>query len=460
MDFEILISKYLDGELTVSEDKLLRHLIKTEPEVAETFASMVDTHLAMKEDAKSINPSRELLRRTEDAVMMKILSQVDTVPSAQKRKQTAYYYMATAAMLLIMFTSVLKINESNISMFAPFNNLQLITNNNTEESSIINESVAGNEVANSDNNSESQLTAFNQSFPENTSDFEERNIINSVIHLLENDILISENTDIQINFSSANTEYNTYESNIYNSPIVFSNDYSSTSAYEEILQALSPEYSDNRRQVLGNVNMNSSNLPEFYSYNEMNLKINNIQLNSSVGFGYLKLNNAISDNDNVVQYSQSISYSADSKNKIGMEFGYSEFQYLRSVNISGNAKFEQKYNTSGSGVEVPDPLGDGSSFVPPTVPIYRQAQLFWGSAFYERNLLEYSSLTVDGRIGLGTTNVGPLTYTRLTANYHIYSGLYLTAGSEMRLFTHNLTPNLKKSTGFSGYLIYGLQLKF
>ena len=68
MNIDSLISKYLDGELTESEDLQLRNIISSNEKARDIFNTYIDLHIAAKEDAKSITTPEDLVSSTEDIV--------------------------------------------------------------------------------------------------------------------------------------------------------------------------------------------------------------------------------------------------------------------------------------------------------------------------------------------------------------------------------------------------------
>ena len=114
MNLDKLISKYLDGELNRSEDNELRRLLSDDFVAKETFDAHVLIHAAMKEDAKTITPSAELVSNTEDLILNKFLSEQSfSMPASTSRMHSRTFAYASLVALLLIF-SFISISDLNI----------------------------------------------------------------------------------------------------------------------------------------------------------------------------------------------------------------------------------------------------------------------------------------------------------------------------------------------------------
>jgi len=88
--------------------------------------------------------------------------------------------------------------------------------------------------------------------------------------------------------------------------------------------------------------------------------------------------------------------------------------------------------------------------------------MIWASVFYENSFLTSNSWSLIGRIGIGATNEGPLGYSRIFANYNLFSSFDLTLGAEGRLYSARLPEFVGDNSRFNAScsLIYGFQFKF
>ncbi len=123
MSLNKLISKYLDGELTSTEDDALRSLLSEKKSARDKFDAAVHLHIAFREDAESIKAPEELVRETEDIVLMEILSQ-PPVTMTRKRFGSRYFYSPFVLGMLVIFfmSSIFKIHDLNSNLNNNLNN--------------------------------------------------------------------------------------------------------------------------------------------------------------------------------------------------------------------------------------------------------------------------------------------------------------------------------------------------
>ena len=116
MKLDVLISKYLDGELSYDEDIYLRNLLKNNPDAKAEFDSAVIVNSAIREDAQSIHTPQDLLKNTEDLVLMRILS-ANEPASAQKEKRKIPLWLPRLSFVfavIMIATLYFVTNNSNI----------------------------------------------------------------------------------------------------------------------------------------------------------------------------------------------------------------------------------------------------------------------------------------------------------------------------------------------------------
>ena len=73
MNLNDLISDYIDGELDQKGDNLLRSLMSEDEKARSEFDDAVLVHMACKEDADAIDAPKELIRETEEKILMKFI---------------------------------------------------------------------------------------------------------------------------------------------------------------------------------------------------------------------------------------------------------------------------------------------------------------------------------------------------------------------------------------------------
>ena len=112
MNIDDLILKYIDGELTHKEDEELRQILSTDTVAKGLFDTDVLLHAAMREDSASIHPPIDLINKTEDMLLMKILASqpiVAETPDKSYKFQKRYVFASLIAVFLLF--SILKIDD-------------------------------------------------------------------------------------------------------------------------------------------------------------------------------------------------------------------------------------------------------------------------------------------------------------------------------------------------------------
>jgi hypothetical protein len=464
MNIDVLISKYLDGELTPEEDVILRNSLSEDKLAKADFDTDVHLHLAIKDDAKSIVAPQSLIKATEDKILMKILANQPIVDEIPSRKN--YYIKFSSTVLAVLIFSIFRISDFNLSFLnegSDFSN-KIIDNNQTKEINKTNliKSVNNTKKAKINSNlavvsskSADMLQNTNVASNKNETNFDDASaaILTAIPSISEGASLNATSTNITEDLKNSSNE------NSSTKAIDFDNiqKKSSTNQYTELMQRQNSfnEPNSNNIPVIRNGNINNP-LSSFDLFNQNSEVI----LSSFLGNDFY--GSGIIDNNikKISNFSQSVAYSVNESNRLGVEMGYTEFTYNDKivVNIPVGG-----FN-SGSDVEVgndPDPSKGGSwVLVPVNTP--RNQQFYWGAAFYENVLISNNVFSLTGRLGLGATNNGPLTYGRLYLNYNIYNGIFLTIGSEGRYFMHKYYQLNNSITDWRGAasLIYGLQFKF
>ena len=105
MRLEVLITKYLDGELTAVEDRELRQLLSQNPEAKNAFDLSVSLHHALRKDAHLTVPSPQLVRETEERVLMSILN--NPVPKQPKKEKRFFALFSTGSTVLTGLVAIL-----------------------------------------------------------------------------------------------------------------------------------------------------------------------------------------------------------------------------------------------------------------------------------------------------------------------------------------------------------------
>lgn len=441
MKIEKLISAYLDGELSRDEDKELRKLINEDPDTKSSFDSYVDMHIAIKEDSDNIQPPEDLVRDTEDLVMMKILNKANNTEVVKSKKNRPVYTYLAAASVIILLGFVFRINDSGI--------INRYFNSDVE--TISNYSIDNLNPETFDVSVPKGSVFANQSKIESN---EAKIILNEKSAKSAEQIQLSENFATSVNNSYSVNEdlsmLNNYEEPVADEPNRINSFVTKDRNLLSVLITM-PD-SDNIRE--NSFVTQSTAFPD-----DINIPIyinsqNRIRLTSFVSNGLVSsgLNNK--NNKSVTNYSQSISYHSSKKVSYGLEIGYLEFtsdNNLVQTQGGGNS------SVVASSVEVLNPSNEGK-FVPTLLPVKIDNQLFWGSVFVNYNILNLNRLSLEGRLGVGGTSHGPLGYGRLFTKIKLLDGIYLSAGTEGKLFIYNYNGN--DVTGSDLSFIYGLQFAF
>ncbi|MBX3043652.1 MAG: hypothetical protein KIT33_02930 [Candidatus Kapabacteria bacterium] len=441
MSLEMLISKYIDGELTTLEDAKLRSILKENPYAKEKFDSSVELHMDLLDDRDSIQVPKNLLKQTEEAVLMRIFSTTEVMAAPQPVKKAIKLpaRIATLAAVVSFFALISYLNFGD-KEYPRIIDISMIES----PAEII---VSSNETA---------LSSKNTSFQSVKSDFTNiettQSDENSIV-LLDNDSqeiaeLIPEIEEFLSDISHITTE--TTESNIAAEKIKPSED-------NQPLNMMSDKIHVAQVNSGNNSNLAISNIPQV-NFGFTGPEVTSIQLNTIVSRDFSRAGIQTSGNSHIINMSQSIGYSLSSKSVLGIEFGITEFNYdyIKIIPVGGSAGHS-------SGFSINEPIGDGGSgggtLVNLPVRLERQQQFFWGMAFFDNNIYDYDRFSLNGRIGFGATNDGPLGLGRITARYNILSSIAFTLGAEGRFFMVK-TPLLenKISTVSSYGFVYGIQL--
>ena len=449
MSLDDLISKYLDGDLTEIDDSILRKTVSDDPAAKDIFDASVLIHSACMEDARSILPPRELVSKTEDRVLMKILAQqplfIDTV------YKTRRYIVMASFVIAFLCLSVFQISD----LYLPGWNIGNVLSSllNTEKQRMANETVPeDNQVLFVSKAHESALIAAN-SIRKVPAILKAENIQGNLqpsaivvasneVKTLDRYIAENENYTPQVKENAGiNTDSRISQGAGLPNQV--------TSNYPG---KLSPMSQVSERKNPGMVL--SLNQPDFSFHS------GEVFLSSFLGTDLLNKSN---EKSAVSNFSQSIAYAFSKSQRLGIEFGYSTFSYDDIVKVSVPLDNPGMLNFSPtSKVEVLNPELKTNSYIEFPATVNHQKQFIWGSAFFEQEFISYSGFTVNGRLGLGASSDGPLGYGKAILSYRILSVLHLTAGIEGKLYeakiykSNTIADEVKSNLN----LIYGFQIKF
>lgn len=450
MSLELLISKYIDGELSSNEDANLRQMLKDNSFAKEKFDQSVELHMDLVADSANINVPKELLKKTEDAVLMKIFAapayvEVPKLASNNNIIRKLTYRISSVAAVIAIFTliSLIQIGDENypriIEFFESEKGITAITE--------ITATTSNSKVANSIN------PAINNANEQNDD-------LASEEYNTELGVII-ENNLIESNISAPTVAQTSSDLIFDNIPSVTA-DLVKNSNNKIVLDKITEHTIQASSELfINDINSNlvNSNMPNVNFGFSGGPEITAIQFNTVLGRDFARTGISTSDNNPMISMSQSIGYSLNSGSTVGIEFGITElnYDYIKFIPVSGQENLGSSF-----GVNTPGGSGGGigtSLNIP--VKLQRQTQFFWAMAFYDTRIINYGAFSIIGRIGLGATDDGPLGLGRLTARYSLLDNLAITAGAEGRMFMLK-TPLLESSVAnISSYgFNYGIQLNF
>lgn len=469
MNLENLISKYIDGELSVAEDAQLREILSKDSIARQKFDASLRLHTDLLNDAETIDVPIELYENTEDLVLMRILAES---PDKRTRVLVPGYYSMAAAIALLFLLSIFQINDmKNFVAEGTFSKIAETGIDETIDDLVdapselvpddtqINSSIISNTISTSSSkkfnlvNEESLIDNF---FKSTNSEGINEELSSTEIELAENlltyDIAINEENyfdETKKSLDAQNLKTNEVEQ-------------------RNIELFVKKEINNSLQMQLMSDNIISTNnyqLTDYASYgiqsqlfNFNSYSNNDIEVMTMLGSDIIRRGFESEKDISVSHFSQSIAYRITEKNFIGAEFGFTEYNYSEEVRV-----FLPTTNQRQGGVEAFNPSEHNNLTGNYPFTYNRTKNLFWASGFYERLLWESADVSISGRIGAGASNDGMLGYTRAMVKYNIIGGIYLSAGAEGRMFSFE-TPstflNPGKTTISTITLIYGAQIRF
>lgn len=442
MKLDELISKYLDGELSYKEDEQLRNLLKQNPEAKAEFDTAVLLHSAIREDAQKIQTPPDLLKNTEDVILLRILSASEQpLVSKDKRRYIAWIPALSFIFAIFMIATIF-----------------FVTNSNKDQQNI-------REIARIIENipSSSQLTAQNQFL---TTAVQNKSLIPSINNTSNNPKLneiISDTqskTTINDNIFSFTKNMDAFEQhqvvlmeNNLNNQTSFSNDYSATIQY----QSNNSELTTNRQifTALNNSIAKSNNF-NFKTTTIPNLNLSLLDnFNTPVNLSTMySTNNFSKSNKKFTTLSQSVGYDCSENLAFGLEFGYTNYTYDRITTI----KVPVSAGALNSKLEVGNNVEQTGDFIYLPVNLEQDYNQYWVSTFMDYNILSINPISLNTRVGAGFSGIGGLFYSRLLTEIELYNGIFLNIGGEVKSFK-GLGHNAEKQFITTGSVIYGIQLK-
>lgn len=437
MNLEYLIMKYIDGELTLEEDNLLRTYLKQDPLAKDLFDEYLEIHLNLKDDAETIVLPNSIAEKTQNIVMMKILNETNNYINQENTRKVGFYkYSKVAAVYFIIFLSFLfKISDNSLD------NLFFNSSSNNTISKDYQDSPKKSAILKK-NDDKKLVNVFNKKISNNFNQKDEK-IVSNLFYSINNNLISNENLvskDIDVNFLSS-----TNQLNIENK---------SNQTFDNLINLDLNNTIVNESTNFGNFN-NSFLNDNYIDLNFINTKTS-IGLNTNIAYDFSRNGINTFENSSIKNISQSISYSIDNDKRFGIEFGMTEFSYPSIKFVKLNNKIDKEQSSK---VEILDPTYDDGMLIIP-VNIEELEKNYWGSVFYEQTFLNLDQLKFDYRIGIGKSNDGFVTNFRFLTKYNIISIINITGGLELRAFEYDLKLINKKGFATNISLIWGINFQF
>lgn len=441
MNLDNLISKYLDGELTIEEDKELRKLLAEDPLAKETFDEFVEMNFLVKEDAHQIKTPEDLKSSTEDKILMRILSNSTDngmmYPEAKEQKSNRRILVPLFVFLIGFFAIInidfvpedaqLAIPKANLIMELP--DMEQIKNEISASS--INEVEVNNTTTSQ--NEEAIVTE-----PVNIDQVASFSISNSESVINANDNLIIESES----FASDNNE-----------EINSNNDKSFVVGESSSAPVISISNTDLFTSDLSLSNRNS-NLIGVESGKIGLFTSDRIIVSSNAGNEVFRNGFDPSSADRINNFNQSISLKLDDNKRVGVEIGFQDYTFNQLNRVI--LDYDGGYNPDMEGQII------GTNKISTLVETTQNYRRAWAMVYLDNRLFNYRSFDLFSRVGLGASQDGPMFAGNLYLEYEIFNGLGLTAGLDMRLFDADYSRFVGQTSGykFNTNFVYGLNFSF
>ncbi len=487
MNFDELISKYLDGELTEHEDTTLRQTIKDDPFMKKEFDRAVVLNYAIKETAKNDKMPEDIARDTQDMVLMKIFNEQPIIRE-KLRRRTAYRRAISlvAATLILGFAAIDDLPLLKIGSIASNKNISNITiDNNIDELEA--QTGSAQKISKTQRNEVNYTKAQrNAVYVENsisnslnmTATREALNMLNPKLsdkglqvlsELVASDMNTNPNiTDISVvdglidaENNKVNDDFAKKENNIFD----FNNSLDKLADKDDL------SYKMNNTIQNTNVN-NKSSLSSDLDNNVDNIKgniyINNALENQSLGLEIpvnLELTTNISSpmmcsissdikKSYLSSFSQSFGYRIADVHGIGVEFGY--------INLNFDETVYVKIPVSSKVLIYKDNNLDPNTEVTVPQQSYKENKTLWGALYYKYDIIKSNIFRLNSTIGIGGTGEGLLNFGRINCSVRVLDYIVLNLGLDGKLFYSSLpysTESTKKLQSALS-LVYGVSFKF
>jgi len=452
-----LLFRYLDGEITRDEDKILREIIKEDPELGEDLQSFLEIDYYINKSNEEFDYPEEFINQVGNQISNRIVFDKDIkkMRSVIRRQYTMKFIVVPAIIAVFFFAFLIKVQNPEIDFFTS-----------------------------STNNSNSSIFDINNSNYDIVTKSEKQSIIRK-----PNDYKYTNSINLQ---PHKHNEFNSKSQEINTETLATNNDATEVSIQSfieqkyismsdnqdnETKQQISPT-KDAINQTNRNFNQLQLNNPwDNNSYNEqfaLNPKLqnfiitpfnsslipqSNIQINSLIGTDIYRVG-VNSTNQIVNSFTQSFAAEIAKGSSLGLEAGFMEFK----SNTKKITEISSKSMKNGfNGLTILE-FENNSSENPVLIRVEGvqsiNQKVVWVGFFYERNFLEFNDFNFSSRFSLGLSDNGMISSLKLIGKYNITKQIIITFGSDAKIFEGSFNENQINRINSTFSLIYGVKFAF
>ncbi len=443
MGIDKFINDYIDGDLTPEDDKEFRKLLEEDASAQEELDLMTSLISALREDAQSIVVPKSLEERVEQNALATYLKVVPPETFTKKRKAT----VVLALFLMLFLFSIYGINDSRITYGNSFFIAQVIQQQDLLQKQVptnteVDIEPVGKESTNKKREDKSNVLGYAKNVQQ--------------ISFAKVDVVKIEN-EFEKQIESQGIESFVEKFDISTKLITSTNDYKIRS--EQNVMPLNRKLKDS---------------PTYLSFEKQKhsnviISPNEIQTDGVFISGYSTIPlNKFGGVESFNTYSQGFGYKVGKNLRIGLEFGYFDFDFKDKVILlvpgmlspAEERKIFTHFNEGKSGEKILTNNEDNSytNYVQVEIPATKKYQQYWGSLFFDYEYqMRYTSII--GRIKVGATSDGFLGGLGVFAEIRPVDNLSLNFGIENKTFWSSM-PNEANRWKNILSLVYGLSVNF
>lgn len=435
MILDVLISRYLDGELTPEEDAELRSLIAADIEAKEAFDAAILLHIAMRCEDDTVVP---------DDVREDTLAALDVRMAALPvRTSRTRSYRAMAALAVTFLVLCLPFGDTYRNLGRDsWNEVAQQTEQNSTIRQRERESGSGGprlQPHGSEHVSSTSFTTTTDASSDMASDFV--NVVtDDVLPLHPRELEHVDETIPAVPVETSTVSVHSLFASADEAPFTPS----------EVPQPPVPTTIETRSLAASHI---------------MQQKPVDVLVTTSYG---QSMTGTVSTEGAVTMVSAGVGFSMAKNTFMGLELGTMSYATIREHQIMTRA------GTSGTSSAPPPILSsDHVSKLPPTVmpggtyttTVYSHAEsegAAWGAAFLQQRIFELGPAHINGRVAAGVTEDGVLGYGRLGTDIRLFDGVSATVGADasyapIRQFRHGKVS--AQTYGLFLSLTYGIQVR-